>query len=284
MQAFLSIVIPAYNSQSTIEESLNSLPDESNLEIIVVNDGSSDETASVVERNFQRFKYTQCHLIHTENCGLGSARNTGIEHSNGRYISFLDADDLWTKNRLQNIKKTIELYPHKKWFYSGIIELSPNGNKRLRKISRTPKSIFELIRYNPITPSAVTLHQSIANERIFIEDKNQMGLEDLILWVDLWVDGHRPQYSGNADVIYRMGHGMSHQIEDHLLKFEKVLEEFKQRGIIPDSASEILMGEKNYQAGRHYQKLDMKKEALNHFSKAPFSISKFISLLLLRLR
>ena len=96
MNDLISIVIPCYNAGKTLARTLNSvlLQDYKNLEIIMINDGSTDNTAEVacrfVERD-NRFK-----LINQENAGVGAARNNGIRHATGRYLMFLDADDNYT--------------------------------------------------------------------------------------------------------------------------------------------------------------------------------------------
>lgn len=93
----VSVVIPAYNASSFIAETLESVfaEDFKDFEIIIVDDGSIDKTAEVVARFGKRIRY-----IYKANGGQGSARNLGIRAARGEYIAFLDADDLWTKEKL----------------------------------------------------------------------------------------------------------------------------------------------------------------------------------------
>ncbi len=110
MNKKLSIVIPVFNDQINITACLNSClnqdMDLNNYEIIVVNDGSSDGTQSIVE-NFQK-KYHNLILIDTENKKSGAARNTGVMNSNGKYIIFVDSDDLIENNVLNKIFREVE--------------------------------------------------------------------------------------------------------------------------------------------------------------------------------
>lgn len=103
----VSIIIPAYNAEKFIAEALDSVCTQTYrpLEIIVIDDGSKDKTADVVknyqEINTQTFKQCDLFYYYQENGGPSCARNTGIQKTRGKYITFLDADDLWPKEKLQ---------------------------------------------------------------------------------------------------------------------------------------------------------------------------------------
>lgn len=91
-QPLVSAVVPVYNNQETIAETLASIfsQDYKNIEVIVVNDGSTDDTAAVLDRYKDVAK-----VIHQNNAGSAVARTKGIKNASGKYVAFLDADDLW---------------------------------------------------------------------------------------------------------------------------------------------------------------------------------------------
>ena len=95
----ISVIIPVYNGESTIVETIESVQQQtfSDFELIVINDGSTDQTlerlATVKDSRLKIFSY--------ENGGVSVARNHGIAHATGEFISFLDADDLWTPDKLE---------------------------------------------------------------------------------------------------------------------------------------------------------------------------------------
>jgi glycosyltransferase involved in cell wall biosynthesis len=98
----ISIIIPSYNYGKFILSALNSVSAQSftNWECIIIDDGSTDDTKELVssfiaDHSTQKFRY-----IYIENSGTSVAKNTGIDHSNGRYIQFLDADDILSKHKL----------------------------------------------------------------------------------------------------------------------------------------------------------------------------------------
>lgn len=84
----VSVIMAAYNAEDTIQMALESIPDREDVEIIVVDDGSTDKTAQMA-REFGRARLVQ----HKKNYGLGKALNTGLKESTGEYVVMLDADD-----------------------------------------------------------------------------------------------------------------------------------------------------------------------------------------------
>ncbi|MES2417963.1 MAG: glycosyltransferase [Bacteroidota bacterium] len=101
----VSVVIPAYNAEKTIAQTLTSVFEQtySPIEIIVVNDGSTDNTAAVLASYGDKIK-----LITIENNGVSYARNLGYSHANGKYIQFLDSDDLLAPDKLDLQVKALE--------------------------------------------------------------------------------------------------------------------------------------------------------------------------------
>lgn len=97
----VSVVIPAYNAADLIERTLNSILSQnySNFEVLVIDDGSTDNTATIVQAIAQRDP--RVILLHQANFGVAAARNLGIEQAKGELIAPIDADDLWDAAQLQ---------------------------------------------------------------------------------------------------------------------------------------------------------------------------------------
>ncbi len=95
----VSVIIPTYNSSRTIGETLQSVFRQtySDFEILLINDGSTDDLMGVLED----FKDSRLQILDYENGGLCVARNRGIDRASGDYLIFLDADDLWTSDKLE---------------------------------------------------------------------------------------------------------------------------------------------------------------------------------------
>lgn len=119
MSVFLSVIIPSYNSLSTIKKSLASviseisfcrtsgiIPQSQSAEIIVVDDGSTDESGKLLDDFEKEFStkaeasFVKIKILHTENSGVASARNRGLDEASGTFIAFNDSDDMWLEGSL----------------------------------------------------------------------------------------------------------------------------------------------------------------------------------------
>ncbi|HBC5517211.1 TPA: glycosyltransferase family 2 protein, partial [Proteus mirabilis] len=96
----VSIIMPCFNSEKYISEAIESVLKQtySNFELIIIDDNSTDSTLKIIN-SFRDNRITI--ISFDENQGAGVARNKGIEVANGRFIAFLDSDDLWSKNKLE---------------------------------------------------------------------------------------------------------------------------------------------------------------------------------------
>lgn len=113
----ISVIIPTYNRADKILESVNSVLRQTytNIEVIVVDDGSTDDTKNVVESiEDERVRYIRL----LENGGASVARNVGVEHASGNIIAFEDSDDLWYANKLELQMEYWKLHPEFSMIYS----------------------------------------------------------------------------------------------------------------------------------------------------------------------
>lgn len=115
-----SVIIPLYNKKLSIEDTIKSVLNQSfeNFEIIVVNDGSTDDSLSVVNK----IKDERIKVFTKKNAGVSSARNYGIDRARYEWIAFLDGDDFWFENHLEEIYKMINLFPDKKLFATSFVK------------------------------------------------------------------------------------------------------------------------------------------------------------------
>jgi len=123
----VSVAVPTYNRSSLVKEAVNSilLQTEKDLEIVVIDDGSTDNTPELIEAfDDDRVKY-----YYKDNGGCASARNMGIRKSTGRYIAFLDSDDLWPKDFLAIMLNNLESKPEYGCVYCPVVKVGPDGQK-----------------------------------------------------------------------------------------------------------------------------------------------------------
>ena len=100
----LSVIVPVYNGENTIEKCLLSIigQDYPDVEIVIVNDGSTDKSKSIIDKIILENPDSNIKLINKQNQGLPQARKTGVENSNGEYIGFVDADD-WIESDMYSV-------------------------------------------------------------------------------------------------------------------------------------------------------------------------------------
>lgn len=183
-----SVIIPVYNKANTIAESIYSVlsQTEKDYELIIVNDGSSDNLNDVL-KNFVGIR-----IINQENGGVSRARNAGINAAQGDYICFLDADDLWFPNHLEELSTLIRKYPNAGMFSTSHTETTSDG-----KLSHSSshlvdfqnhflcENLFELLNkhsYNLIHTNCVCVNKSLIHtKKIYFEPGEKIG-EDTDMW------------------------------------------------------------------------------------------------------
>lgn len=139
----VSIIIPAFNAEELIGETLESVLAQSygNLEVIVVDDGSTDATASVVTGFRPRISY----YYQSNSGGCAVPRNTGIKHSSGEYLCFLDADDLIPQDRIFSQIAFLESHPEVGLVFSNYCNFKETGTHDLSHFETCPR-LRELLR------------------------------------------------------------------------------------------------------------------------------------------
>lgn len=177
----ISIIIPAYNRAWIIKEAIDSVLAQNfyNFELIVVDDGSTDNTREVLVSYGDKIK-----LIRQNNRGVSAARNNGILSSNGYYIAFLDSDDIWLPGKLetqfeffQNNPDALICQTEEIWIKNG---KRMNPGKRHKKVSGF---FFEKsLKLCLVSPSAVMMKKSLF-DMVGLFDESLLACEDYDMWL-----------------------------------------------------------------------------------------------------
>lgn len=166
MKPLVSIIIPTYNRKKYVSNSIDSALNQNyiNKEIIVVDDCSTDDTYIYLKNKY----HDLIKLIkHDINMGVQNARNTAFDYCNGKYIAFLDDDDVWSKNN--KICKQVEIFENDKEKKYGIVTTNVKiieKNKEYKKIIKKPNKLIEHIlkRNGIIYGSAALLRSDVFKE------------------------------------------------------------------------------------------------------------------------
>lgn len=133
----ISVIIPVFNGEETIQKTIESVLQQtfSDFEIIVINDGSQDATLEVLST----IKDSRLKVFSYPNAGQGASRNRGMNHASGEYIAFLDADDLWTPDKLETQLQALKLHSDATVAYSWTDSIDELGHFH----SKGPRPQFE---------------------------------------------------------------------------------------------------------------------------------------------
>ena len=228
----ISVIIPCYNCASTIQIALNSVLNQTYPvnEVICINDGSIDNTLNILNSYKERFPSSiGFKVLNQSNSGPSVARNQGIDIAANDWIAFLDSDDYWTNQKIEEDVKFVERFPNANLISSDDI------SKKFIKISFN-KLLFK----NYFTTSSVFVKKECISKIIF--NDNQRYSEDYRVWLniahmhDSYVKSPKTTFpidSSKTEKGFYMGNGLSSHIWDmqkseiynyyHLYKSKKIV-------------------------------------------------------------
>lgn len=213
----LSVIIPCYNYGHFLPDTLRSIYEQNlsiPLEIIVVDDGSKDDTAEIIKP----FLASNVKYIYQQNAGLSAARNTGIMASKGKFIQFLDADDMLGANALSARLKLLQNNPDISIAVcrSKIFRGANNGRPQVRLFEGWPiyKRHLDVhfCNFNIAPPHAFLLRREVI-DKIGLFDTNLAACEDYDFWLRALFSGIRFMFCKHGIVYYRRHkESMSHDL------------------------------------------------------------------------
>ena len=193
----ISVIIPVYNGADTIAETLHSIlaqtldPTQAQVEILVVNDGSTDQTSTLVQNVMGQLpgqdKTYDIKLIELDNGGVSRARNQGARLAKGRYLTFMDADDLWTTDKLEAQFLALESNPEAGFVYSWVNSIDLDGNffRRGGYFTMTGDPWVQSIVIDVVESGSNVMIRRQAFEQVQGFDERLTHSEDWDLWIRL---------------------------------------------------------------------------------------------------
>lgn len=246
----ISVIIPAYNAESTLEECLESVVRQTvrPFEVILVDDGSTDNTRRVAAKFEAKFTLR---IVSQSNSGLGKARNAGMAAATGDAYAFLDADDVWLPGKLEQGVKALLKYPKTHWFYTPILEWTPDKENSTRKRACSQvSSLRSFLSYNPIVPSTIIMRSGF--DYAWENDKNLQ--EDVGAHLRVLSRGDFPKMLPEATLKYRLDFGMTADAEGHVDKVMRAVAKAKELGHISEKEFKLYEVRKAYELARTYKK------------------------------
>ena len=176
----ISIVIPVYNASKYIEETIKSIENQTyqNYEAIFIDDGSSDNSVEIIEKH--KSQNSKIKIIKNSHQGVSKARNIGIKNAKGRFLTFLDSDDIWLESKLE---KQIEFVKENDYafVYCNFKYLSDDGRKLSKEIKAGNKTDYNkaLKNIRILTATAMIDLNKISKELCYMPDVMN---EDIVTW------------------------------------------------------------------------------------------------------
>jgi glycosyltransferase involved in cell wall biosynthesis len=206
----VSVVIPSYNSEKYIFRSINSVLQQSykTIECIVVDDGSCDNTVKIIKKEFPMVK-----IFEKENGGVSSARNQGINEAKGEWISFLDADDYWKNNKIEeqilfaNDNNCSIVYTNGYYSKNDKAYLLIDNGKR-KKLNGVKQGIVTKIFYNAPRstisfPSTLVAHKNIFKKYGLFDELLKFS-EDYEIFLRWFIQGESIGYISKPLFLYEI--------------------------------------------------------------------------------
>lgn len=182
-QPSVSVVIPTFNNVATLAEAVASVRDQhwDDLEIVVVDDGSTDETPRVLEA----LSGPDLRVIRQANAGPAAARNAGLQATRNEWIAFLDADDQWLPGKLLTQFNALEQHPDATFCFSDVLERTPDGNDQILRCRQPMRSVLlELLWGNLFSTPTLLVRRACFEEAGAFDISLRTG-EDWDMWLRL---------------------------------------------------------------------------------------------------
>jgi glycosyltransferase involved in cell wall biosynthesis len=179
--SFVSVIIPAFNRSMLLKRAMDSVYRQTvtQYEIIVIDDGSTDDTADMVQKEYPNV----CYLYQSNN-GVSSARNKGLEMAKGNWLAFLDSDDEWMPEKLEKQLKLLNSQPEQKICHTEEIWIRDGVRvNQMKKHQKTGGWIFpQCLPLCAMSPSSIIIHRSVF-EDVGRFDTQLPACEDYDLWL-----------------------------------------------------------------------------------------------------
>ena len=177
----ISIILPYYKKKKYISKTIKSISNQTfkNYELIIIYDDVNKEDLNYLKKltkNFKRVKF----IINKKNMGVGPSRNKGIKSASGKYLAFIDADDIWKKNKLKYQLQCMLKYNHNFTFTSYEL-IDSSDNNFSKRIAPKELNFEQLLVDCKIGLSTVMIKKKILDKKM--KFPNLTTKEDLVLWL-----------------------------------------------------------------------------------------------------
>jgi len=252
-EPFFSVIIPAYNRANIILNTIESVTKQTftNYEIVVVDDGSKDNTKDVIAQlNNPKVKY-----IYQTNAERSAARNNGARNAKGQYLCFLDSDDFYLENHLETLYKHIQQNNFDEAMYFVDCKFLQKGITTIPQTSPMIDDVYKYFLVNSVVPVRVCVHKNIFSNCAFAEDI--VIVEDTVMWCNI-ATKYKIHHIQMPTVLYHLHDDNSVLIEKNcflprLKGLQKMFAQPQMHGLISKQVKNEILSDCYFGIARHYE-------------------------------
>ena len=242
----VSVIVPIYNAEKYLKETIESIVNQTyeNIEILLINHNSTDKSIDIMDLFNDSYSRVKIINLDINKGGPAYPRNIGIENAEGRYIAFIDSDDVWHEDKLKiqidyMIDNNLNFSSTNMNSIDGMSKNIDSESKILDFIrkNRDKATICDLIKYNFIATSSVIVDKKIIST--FNESTYLISVEDLCLWLDILK---------KSDVKYKY-------LDEKLLKYRVLDNSASDRGMIHRQRTKANIGILMFILNNNYYKV-----------------------------
>lgn len=203
MNALVSIIIPCYNSEKYINKAIESVLHQTykNWEMLIVDDCSIDKSRELIFYYINKYENIKYFKTVSNSGSAALARNLAIQNAKGKYIAFLDSDDMWLPTKLEEQLAIFSINTDAAIVYSDYEKISSDGSRNNRIILAPIKVNYkQLLKSNSIACSTAIYNTDLVGKRLF----KQTGHEDYVLWLEILKMGYNAYNARNVLMLYRV--------------------------------------------------------------------------------
>ena len=250
----VSVVLPTYNRSSTLGRAIDSVLDQTfaNFELIIVDDGSTDDTTDVLDA----YTDPRIRIIkHKNSKGGSAARNTGISESRGKHIAFIDSDDKWIESKLERQLKQIESCTNISAVYTGYYK-NHSGYRELGHIPKHGGNIFEAqLARDRVNPTSTVLVKSECFDAVGKFDESLDARQDYEMWLRISKEFNFGYIKDPLVIMYEGENRITNNIDDRIQSTLDIIDKYSMSiNNLSESEKRDALATQYFSLGRYCQK------------------------------
>lgn len=199
----VSVITPVYNAHLFLRKSAQSVINQSysNWELLIIDDCSTDNSVSIIQELVQQDNRIKYFRTDRPSGSPILPRNIGIENAKGRFIAFLDSDDVWLPNKLETQLKMFEQYEDMAICFSNYEKMTEEGERNNRVVQAPAVTAYKQLLLSNVIGCLTAIYDTQKVGKVFFQNHSH---EDYILWLEILKKGYIARNTNTVEALYRV--------------------------------------------------------------------------------